>query len=108
MQDSLLALIGNEKYRFLCIFLGVLYIFMEGFYNSLCDFLMIVNILFFMFILIQLLEWFEDYLKSLFSRVNLRNGRVPLWFVGVGAGLAALVLLSVFFFGAYSGLGSSL
>lgn len=49
------------------------------------------------------------YIQSLVSsRVSLRNARVPLWFVGVGAGLAALVLLGVFFFGAYSGLGSSL
>ena len=34
--------------------------------------------------------------------------RVPLWFVGIRAGLAALVLLNIFFFGSYSGLGSSL
>jgi photosystem II PsbJ protein len=36
------------------------------------------------------------------------TGRVPLWLVGVVVGLAALSLLSVFFYGAYSGLGSSL
>jgi hypothetical protein len=35
-------------------------------------------------------------------------GRVPLWMVGVVGGLAALGLLSLFVFGAYSGLGSSL
>ena len=36
------------------------------------------------------------------------TGRVPLWLVGVVVGLAALALLSIFFYGAYSGLGSSL
>jgi len=36
------------------------------------------------------------------------TGRVPLWLVGVIVGLAALTLLSVFFYGSYVGLGSSL
>lgn len=36
------------------------------------------------------------------------TGRVPLWLVGVVAGLAALSLLSIFFYGSYVGLGSSL
>ena len=31
------------------------------------------------------------------------TGRIPLWLVGVVVGLAALGLLSVFFYGAYSG-----
>nr|ALO21478.1 J protein of photosystem II [Lobochlamys culleus] len=35
------------------------------------------------------------------------TGRVPLWLVGVVAGVAALGLLSIFFYGAYVGLGSS-
>ena len=35
-------------------------------------------------------------------------GRVPLWMVATIGGLAALGLLCLFFFGAYSGLGSSL
>jgi photosystem II PsbJ protein len=35
-------------------------------------------------------------------------GRVPLWVVATLGGLAALSLLTLFFFGAYSGLGSSL
>ena len=35
-------------------------------------------------------------------------GRVPLWMVATIGGLAALGLLTLFFFGAYSGLGSSL
>ena len=35
-------------------------------------------------------------------------GRVPLWMVATVGGLAALGLLTLFFFGAYSGLGSSL
>ena len=35
-------------------------------------------------------------------------GRIPLWMVATIGGLAALGLLSLFIFGAYSGLGSSL
>lgn len=35
------------------------------------------------------------------------NGRIPLWLVGVVAGLAALSVLGLFFYGAYSGLGSA-
>ena len=36
------------------------------------------------------------------------TGRIPLWFVGTIAGIAALGLLALFFYGSYSGLGSSL
>ncbi len=36
------------------------------------------------------------------------TGRIPLWLVGVVAGLAALTIVSVFFYGSYVGLGSSL
>jgi|TARA_B110000967_G_scaffold123895_1_gene126588 photosystem II PsbJ protein len=36
------------------------------------------------------------------------TGRIPLWLVGLVGGLAALTMLSLFFYGAYSGLGSSL
>jgi len=36
------------------------------------------------------------------------TGRIPLWFVGVIVGLVALTLLGLFFYGSYSGLGSSL
>lgn len=36
------------------------------------------------------------------------TGRIPLWLVGVVGGLAAITLVSLFFYGAYSGLGSSL
>jgi len=35
-------------------------------------------------------------------------GRVPLWVIGFVAGVAALGLLGIFFYGSYSGLGSSL
>jgi len=35
-------------------------------------------------------------------------GRVPLWLVGTVVGTLALGLLSVFFYGAYVGLGSSI
>ena len=36
------------------------------------------------------------------------TGRIPLWFVALVVGLAAVSLLGVFFYGSYSGLGSSL
>lgn len=36
------------------------------------------------------------------------TGRIPLWLVGVVVGVAALSLLAIFFYGSYSGLGSSL
>ena len=36
------------------------------------------------------------------------TGRIPLWLVGTGIGTAALGLLSIFFYGSYVGLGSSL
>jgi photosystem II PsbJ protein len=36
------------------------------------------------------------------------TGRIPLWLVGLVGGLAAITLLALFFYGAYSGLGSSL
>ena len=36
------------------------------------------------------------------------TGRIPLWLVGTVAGIAAIGLLSIFFYGSYVGLGSSL
>ena len=36
------------------------------------------------------------------------TGRIPLWLVGVVVGVAAIGLLAIFFYGSYSGLGSSL
>jgi photosystem II PsbJ protein len=36
------------------------------------------------------------------------KGRIPLWLIGTVAGTAALGLLTIFFYGSYSGLGSSL
>jgi len=36
------------------------------------------------------------------------TGRIPLWLVGLVGGLAAIGVLALFFYGAYSGLGSSL
>ena len=36
------------------------------------------------------------------------TGRIPLWLVGLVGGLAVITILSIFFYGAYSGLGSSL
>ena len=46
---------------------------------------------------------------SLITIINMSDiGRVPLWMVATVGGLAAGGLLTLFFFGAYSGLGSSL
>jgi hypothetical protein len=36
------------------------------------------------------------------------TGRIPLWLVGFSGRLAALTMLSLFIYGSYSGLGSSL
>jgi len=36
------------------------------------------------------------------------TGRIPLWLVGLVGGFAALTILALFFYGSYSGLGSSL
>jgi photosystem II PsbJ protein len=36
------------------------------------------------------------------------TGRVPLWLVALVGGLAVIGLLSVFIYGSYSGLGSSI
>lgn len=36
------------------------------------------------------------------------TGRIPLWLVGTLIGIAALGVLSIFFYGSYVGLGSSL
>jgi photosystem II PsbJ protein len=36
------------------------------------------------------------------------TGRIPLWLVGTLVGTAAIGLLSIFFYGSYVGLGSSL
>jgi photosystem II PsbJ protein len=35
-------------------------------------------------------------------------GRIPLWLVGTVAGLGVIVVVSIFFYGAYAGIGSSL
>ena len=36
------------------------------------------------------------------------TGRSPLWIIALVGGFAALAVLALFFYGAYSGLGSSL
>jgi photosystem II PsbJ protein len=36
------------------------------------------------------------------------TGRIPLWLIGTLVGVAAIGLLSIFFYGSYVGLGSSL
>jgi photosystem II PsbJ protein len=36
------------------------------------------------------------------------TGRIPLWLLGTGAGIAAIGLLAIFLYGSYTGLGSSL
>ncbi|MGA1621879.1 MAG: photosystem II reaction center protein J [Synechocystis sp.] len=36
------------------------------------------------------------------------EGRIPLWVVGVIAGMGAIGVLGLFFYGAYAGLGSSM
>ena len=36
------------------------------------------------------------------------DGRIPLWLVGLIAGMGAISVLGLFFYGAYAGLGSSM
>jgi photosystem II PsbJ protein len=36
-----------------------------------------------------------------------KNGRIPLWIVATVAGTGVLVVVGLFFYGAYSGVGSS-
>ena len=36
------------------------------------------------------------------------TGRIPLWFIGTIVGTLAITLLAVFFYGSYTGIGSSL
>jgi photosystem II PsbJ protein len=36
------------------------------------------------------------------------SGKIPLWIVATVAGTGVLVILGLFFYGAYAGLGSSL
>jgi photosystem II PsbJ protein len=38
----------------------------------------------------------------------LTSGRIPLWIVATVAGTGILVVLGLFFYGAYAGLGSSI
>ncbi|WP_448525397.1 photosystem II reaction center protein J [Parathermosynechococcus lividus] len=36
------------------------------------------------------------------------SGRIPLWVVATVAGMGVIVIVGLFFYGAYAGLGSSL
>ena len=36
------------------------------------------------------------------------TGRIPLWIIGTVTGIVVIGLLGIFFYGSYSGLGSSL
>nr|6DHE_J Chain J, Photosystem II reaction center protein J [Thermosynechococcus vestitus BP-1]6DHE_j Chain j, Photosystem II reaction center protein J [Thermosynechococcus vestitus BP-1]6DHF_J Chain J, Photosystem II reaction center protein J [Thermosynechococcus vestitus BP-1]6DHF_j Chain j, Photosystem II reaction center protein J [Thermosynechococcus vestitus BP-1]6DHG_J Chain J, Photosystem II reaction center protein J [Thermosynechococcus vestitus BP-1]6DHG_j Chain j, Photosystem II reaction ce len=36
------------------------------------------------------------------------GGRIPLWIVATVAGMGVIVIVGLFFYGAYAGLGSSL
>jgi photosystem II PsbJ protein len=38
----------------------------------------------------------------------IRNGRIPLWIVATVAGTGVLVVVGLFFYGAYAGVGSSI
>jgi photosystem II PsbJ protein len=38
----------------------------------------------------------------------MNTGRIPLWLIGLVAGLAIITVISTFIYGSYSGLGSSL
>lgn len=38
----------------------------------------------------------------------LRSGKIPIWIVATVAGTGLLVILGIFFYGAYAGVGSSI
>ncbi len=38
----------------------------------------------------------------------LNNGRIPLWMIATVAGTGVLLVVGLFFYGAYAGLGSSM
>lgn len=42
------------------------------------------------------------------GRMANTTGRIPLWLIGTVTGILVIGLLGIFFYGAYSGLGSSL
>lgn len=50
----------------------------------------------------------KNYFDSEFMSNTGTTGRIPLWLIGTLVGTAAIGLLSIFFYGAYVGLGSSL
>ena len=62
-------------------------------------------------LIIVLAVLFSSYFfNKFFKGVNLmaNTGRIPLWLIALVGGTAALAVLALFFYGAYSGLGSSL
>jgi len=47
--------------------------------------------------------------KGVYKMSNVgTTGRIPLWFIGTIVGIVAITLVGLFFYGSYSGLGSSL
>jgi photosystem II PsbJ protein len=54
----------------------------------------------------KLLLFIKKHVISIMSTGT--TGRIPLFLVGVVAGIAAIGLLAIFFYGSYHGLGSSL
>jgi photosystem II PsbJ protein len=54
----------------------------------------------------QVISSINIYKIGVFYMAN--TGRIPLWLVGLVGGLAVITMLSLFIYGSYSGLGSSL
>ena len=53
---------------------------------------------------IEFVELWISEVMAMFSE----SGRIPLWVVATVAGLGVLTIVSLFFYGAYAGLGSSM
>jgi photosystem II PsbJ protein len=54
-----------------------------------------------------------DYINKILKTRGLNSmanttGRIPLWLIGTVAGIIVIGLVGIFFYGSYSGLGSSL
>jgi photosystem II PsbJ protein len=50
---------------------------------------------------------FKEY-QTIMSNIETTGFRIPLWLAGTAVGMAALGILAIFFYGSYTGLGSSL
>jgi photosystem II PsbJ protein len=59
----------------------------------------------------SLTSWFDSYCCwDIYQKEKIMSepGKIPLWLVATVAGMGAIGVVSLFFYGAYAGLGSSM